>query len=228
MQLKVIFAVLLATVCAENSYESSVALLATIDLIEKLQCDIGAKDVGFSWFDDFGADFSAEVIRNQKCYLKAYRPTYSGELVVMGGFSVVIFSSLVQLLQKFDYIHWQSYQYQQYLNIAYVNGLTLDLLRKDFQGKKDIAHRFDSVMFLVNEDHDAIELAMAFTFSPGFCCSYNFVVVNRYYKSTGRWENDTFMPKKYRNFHGCRITVLSSSDAAFDLLLFPTNINHFL
>lgn len=65
----------------------------------------------------------------------------------------------------------------------------------------------DSVDFLVNETDESIDLVSAFMFTPKACRRNEFKTINRFKRSTERWESSIFYPKKYQNFHGCRLTV---------------------
>lgn len=68
----------------------------------------------------------------------------------------------------------------------------------------------DKVGFLVDMNEKSIDLATSFMYAPGSCRKNYFVKVNRFKRSTMRWENSIFYPEKYRNLHGCNLTIAKS------------------
>ena len=71
----------------------------------------------------------------------------------------------------------------------------------------DDGFEIDHVNFLMNEDKESIELVAGFMFTEHACRELQLKSINRFDRKTSKWENSTFYPEKYRNFHGCELKI---------------------
>jgi hypothetical protein len=93
-------------------------------------------------------------------------------------------------------------------HLLYAPELTVKEIAKIFKENTAISE----VGFLVNYDGSSIELATSFLFTPGKCHENQIKAINRFSRNTNRWENSTFYPDKFRNFHGCPVSVTYDKD----------------
>lgn len=118
--------------------------------------------------------------------------------------SIVIFESVKEFKKISRIIGWQASPTIRLQHLVYVPNITAreieDVPEESF---------YDSVSFLVNETEKSIVLATPYMFTQRMCRSNQLVTINRF-NSSMRWENTTFYPEKYRNFHGCRLKVLTN------------------
>lgn len=118
--------------------------------------------------------------------------------------SVLIFDSHGDFKTKSANISWQTNPTDPYYHLVLAPNLTMSDV-KSLQG-----FSIDKVGFLVDMSEKSIDLATSFMYAPGSCRKNHFVKINRFKRSTMRWENSIFYPEKYRNFHGCNLTIAKS------------------
>lgn len=90
-------------------------------------------------------------------------------------------------------------------HLVYVPNITQSDIAEVI-GVENGPYNVDQVGFLINETEKSIDLATFFMFTQSACRSNQLVTINRFNLSSG-WENSTFYPDKYENFHGCVLTV---------------------
>jgi hypothetical protein len=72
-----------------------------------------------------------------------------------------------------------------------------------------------------------IDLVTIFNFDSGKCGQANYRTINRFSTSNWKWENETFFPEKFNDFHGCELKVatdMSLTKEALILEVFPRSM----
>jgi hypothetical protein len=64
----------------------------------------------------------------------------------------------------------------------------------------------DQVGFLANETKNSIDFVTSFMFTSLACRKNQFVTINKFTRINMTWTDSAFYPKKYRNFHNCKLT----------------------
>lgn len=85
-------------------------------------------------------------------------------------------------------------------NVAYDNVATI-------RAAKEVIPIIQYEYFLV-EEKNVIRLLAFVWYTPGKCNVAQLVEVNRFDKSTGRWQHGSFKIDKNSDFHGCRINFM--------------------
>lgn len=137
---------------------------------------------------------TVRVQLTDKCELTGHLPTSS----------ILLFDS-VQYFKKLE--NWS----QKFMDgrgvynkhLLYAPGLQSQDVTQKFADDPTI----NGVNFLINYDRKSIELATSFLFTPEECHKNQIRTINRYTRRTQRWDNSTFYPNKYENFHGCLLKV---------------------
>jgi hypothetical protein len=72
------------------------------------------------------------------------------------------------------------------------------------------AEIFNHIYFLL-DDHwrKGIDLVTITTFQQPICRFYELSLLNRFSKTTKKWENRKFIVEKFRNFNGCELVITS-------------------
>jgi hypothetical protein len=63
---------------------------------------------------------------------------------------------------------------------------------------------------IVNET--TVDLVTNFKFESGKCGKHHYKTINRFSTSNLKWENETFYPEKFNNYHGCELKVQTVLD----------------
>ena len=122
--------------------------------------------------------------------------------------SVVFFKSVNRFKEYASMVKWEFNREKRFHHLVYAPGLQLkDLYESNLNG-----FSVDHVSFLVDESETSISLVTNFMFTPGFCRVLYFKPINFFDLSTLKWENSSFFPKKYQNFHGCELTINKDDD----------------
>jgi hypothetical protein len=61
--------------------------------------------------------------------------------------------------------------------------------------------------FIIQVNKTTVDLIASFEFTPGKCRQPQYKTINRFSTSRMKWDNGTFFPEKYENFHGCPLKV---------------------
>lgn len=116
--------------------------------------------------------------------------------------SILLFDSREEFNKLKNRISWQNARRTRHKHLVHIiNGSTSDIenITDGFQ--------IDNVDFLINESEGSIELVTGFMFTSKKCRSNQSVTINNFKRSTRRWASKIFYPDKYRNFHGCNLTL---------------------
>lgn len=116
--------------------------------------------------------------------------------------SVLIFDAAESFMKMCEQIEWQTHKETRHEHLVHASHLKiadLELIRDGFS--------IDNVNFLVNETTDSIDLVTGFMFEHKKCRRNQFATINRFMKSTMRWEHSGFYQNKYRDFHGCQLIL---------------------
>lgn len=116
--------------------------------------------------------------------------------------SVVFFDESKDFVVLSENIKWQNKRRTRHKHLVYIANGT----KADIPPMSD-GFSIDNVNFLVNETEASIELVTSYMFSERKCRSIQLVTINVFERATMRWENQNFYPEKYRNFHGCNVTL---------------------
>lgn len=136
--------------------------------------------------------------------------------------SVIIFDSVESFRQMRDNIYWQTNKAKRYKHLVYFPGGSqkdLELIRFGlfFENHKDLYLKIrsdefsiDSVNFLIHKTDQSIELVSAFMFTSQACRKNQFLTINRFERSSMKWNSSIFYPNKYRNLHRCELYFYGS------------------
>jgi hypothetical protein len=61
-----------------------------------------------------------------------------------------------------------------------------------------------------------VDLVTSFMFEPGKCREPQYKTINRFSRSSMKWDNETFFPEKYENYNGCELVVALEEDDVTD------------
>lgn len=117
--------------------------------------------------------------------------------------SLLLFDSPQNFKDSIHNITWLTNKRMRNNHLVHVH----DASEKDIRENLQDGFSIDSVSFLVNESEKSMKLISSFMFTPTACRSYQLLKINNFNKSTRRWSNLNFYPKKYSNFFKCGLTV---------------------
>lgn len=122
--------------------------------------------------------------------------------------SILVFDRLNFFAAFCKQVSWQSHPTYRNKHLVYVTNLThLDILRNVFDG-----FMIDNVNFLMNVTENTIDLVSSFMFTKEKCRSNQLFTINRFERSTMKWNNSNFFPDKYKNLYGCDVFAIKLSD----------------
>lgn len=139
--------------------------------------------------------------------------------------SIAVFDSAQNFKETVKNMKWLSNPRMRHKHLVYAPGLSVSDIVENIKNGFDI----DQVGFLMNETKKSIELVASFMFTPQKCRSNQLVTINRFMRNTMKWENTNFYPRKYRNFHSCRLNVaLLAIDKQEEMFTIPIaeSFNH--
>jgi hypothetical protein len=67
-----------------------------------------------------------------------------------------------------------------------------------------------SYLRVVNDT--TVDFVTSFMFEPGKCREPQYKTINRFSRSSMKWDNETFFPEKYENYNGCELVVANGND----------------
>lgn len=137
--------------------------------------------------------------------------TCDSEAIKLNTSTLLIFEKSEEFEEKAERINWQTSKYNRNRHLVYIEKGSKDDVTKAVHNHFWI----DNVAFLVNETESSIELASSFMFTATTCREKQLVTINRFQRSTMKWENDKFFPKKYNDMHACSLTVAKASSQTF-------------
>jgi hypothetical protein len=90
---------------------------------------------------------------------------------------------------------------------------------------KNLVAENQNYIIVVNDT--TVDLVTSFRFMPGKCNFAQYNTINRFSTDTMKWENETFFPEKYQEFHGCplRVAHVPGSSTALSKVIFETLAN---
>lgn len=118
--------------------------------------------------------------------------------------SILIFESLLLFREQSKNIVWLSNKRMRHKHLVYVPNITVSEVICNIEDGFII----DSVNFLMKETENSIDLVSSFMFTQYACRLNQLVIINRFLKSSMKWESSTFYPNKYKNLHNCRLNVV--------------------
>ena len=113
---------------------------------------------------------------------------------------IVFFDSVARFKAVGPRIKWASDQSKKNEHLVHVPNLTASDIIETFSNGFDI----DEVSFLINETGNSVDLVTGYMFTEQKCRVLKHNRINRF---NVKWEKSIFFPKKYKNFHGCKLTT---------------------
>lgn len=140
------------------------------------------------------------IVRRSSAVFKISKVDEKSSKIHLNTSSILLFDS-VNSLQELN-ITWQTSKTVRHNHLVHFLKASIDDL------KNSDGYSTDHVNFLMNSKcGKSIDLVTNFMFTPNQCHVNQLVTINRFIKSTMRWENSKFYPNKYENFHGCNLSV---------------------
>jgi hypothetical protein len=137
--------------------------------------------------------------------------------IMLNTSSVIIFDSAESFRKMRNNIFWQPNYAVRYKHLVYFpKGRRSDLeliqfnLMFKFKEEENFERRLDEfsidrVNFLMNETDQSIELVSGFMFTSQACRKNQFLTINRFERSSMKWNSSIFYPNKYRNLYQCEL-----------------------
>lgn len=120
--------------------------------------------------------------------------------------TLLLFESTERFRKTAKNIKWLSNRWMRYRHIVYAPNLTKSDVDEEIQD----GYQIDEVAFLMNETESSIDLVTSFMFTSQKCNQSQLLTINRFNYRALEWENSTFFPRKYRNFHGCSLKIVQT------------------
>ena len=117
--------------------------------------------------------------------------------------SLLVFDSADIFKESFKHIKWLSNKRRHYRHLVYSPNLKVSDIVENIEDEFFIDH----VSFIMNVSNTTVNIMSGFMFTPNKCRKSQFVTINTFEQRAMKWENHQFFPKKYRNFHGCNLTL---------------------
>ena len=117
--------------------------------------------------------------------------------------SFVFFDSQQRFKEYATKIVWAPYNHKKMHHLVYAPNLKASDILEAFPN----GFAIDNVNFLMNEDKKSIEFVTSFMFTERSCHDQKLKTINRFDGENNKWDNLTFYPQKYRNFHGCILSI---------------------
>ena len=127
------------------------------------------------------------------------------ETINLSESSIVLFESRDRFKKLASKITWAFNKKKRFHHLVYVPGLTEDDIFEALPEGLDFL--IDNVSFLMNETEKSFELVTSFVFTQQKCRQLQLRRINHFNLTTSKWDNSIFYPKKYENFHGCKLHV---------------------
>jgi hypothetical protein len=127
---------------------------------------------------------------------------------VLNASSILIFDSFQNARRSVKRVTLQPFPNKRLNHLIHIHGAEMI----EIKGFRDQNATIDRVDFLYNNERDdAIDIMVAFMFSPKMCRTNFFKTVDRFKRKEMQWMTRRFFVEKYKDFHGCPIRFSSSS-----------------
>jgi hypothetical protein len=138
-----------------------------------------------------------------------YKVSKFGEVsqIKLNTSSIVLFDSAKSFRRLKNKVQWQSESTAIQKHLVYFPDANIDdfkHIRSDFS--------IHNVNFLMNVTRKSIDLVTSFLFTPQKCRENQFVSINRFKKTSMKWETSNFYPNKFQNIHKCQLNILPNKD----------------
>ena len=186
-------------------------------------------NVNVIWFGNKTKEISTWIdkllkIKNSDVKIKITKVNLSAKKKInQSESSIAFFDSLETFKAEVHKINWAPDARQRVQHLVYVPGLQASSIPKLFPNGFEI----DNVNFLMNETKKSIDCVSVFMFTEHACRKVQLKTINRFNVNSKKWDKSIFYPKKYRNFHGCKLVIntLKGENAKLMKLIFSSILN---
>lgn len=143
-----------------------------------------------------------EVLRNKPETISIKISTCQGN-IRLNESTILLFNSVQSFKEIAGEISWQTNPKIRRKHLVYIRGAGARDITENIDTDVDV----DEVGFLINTNPDEIQLSTNEIFTAQNCGVNQLTPINKFTRKRSKWDHSTFYPKKYQNFHRCRLNA---------------------